>query len=177
MSGGASKLHDLRKLSDAQAMLDLDVALTEMPGLPADRVVGGGPLHVHARFGKEQGYRVAHVELSGELQLVCQRCLRAMRWPVKTQSQVLLLESELEAEGAPVEWETYLALEGRVSLAALAAEELLLTLPIVPLHAGGADCAAETPDVVLAPERLPAVPTRPFADLRAMLEQGAKPKS
>ena len=47
---------------------------------------------------------------------------------------MLLVGSEREAEEAPVGWETYLAPEGRLSLAALVAEELLLALPIVPLH-------------------------------------------
>ena len=65
-----------------------------------------------------------------------------MPMPIETNSPVLLIESEAEAEAAPVEWETYLAAEGRLSLEALAAEELLLALPVVPLHADSSVCEA-----------------------------------
>jgi uncharacterized protein len=174
MPGGASKLRDVRKLAEAHTILEADVTVAEMPGLPPELTAGRDPLHVKARFGVEQGHWMAHVALSGEVQLICQRCMRPMRWPVDTQSPVLLIESEAQADGAPVEWETFLAHEGRVSLAALGAEELLLGLPIVPLHADSAECASGTAKTVTqAPE--PAS-TRPFADLRAMLERDAKPK-
>ena len=175
MSGGASKLRDVNKLSDAGAVLDLNVPLSELPGLPAELVAGGGPLRVQARFRREQGHKVAHVGLEGELQLICQRCMQPMRWLVKTQSPVVLIETESEADGAPADWETFLAADGRVSVAALAGEELLLALPIVPLHADAADCGSGA-----APDEQPPVKNetaRPFADLRALLEQGTKPKT
>jgi uncharacterized protein len=174
MPGGALKLRDVRKLSEAQMLLEADVSLSEMPGLPPGLMPGRVPLHVQARFGVEQGRWVAHVALSGELQMTCQRCMRPMRWPVDTQSPVLLIESESQAEGAPLEWETFLASEGKVSLAALAAEELLLGLPIVPLHADSADCTASVP-AAQETVKSDAVVTRPFADLRALLEQATKP--
>jgi uncharacterized protein len=173
MPGGALKLRDVRKLSDAHAILDLDIPLAELPGLPVELIAAGDPLHAHVEFGREQGFMVARVALRGALELVCQRCLGPMRWQVDTSSPVLLIESETEADGAPAEWETYLAVEGRLSVAALAAEELRLALPIVPLHADGLQCRqAETP----APEPLaaPQVTARPFADLRALLEQRVK---
>lgn len=175
MSGGASKLRDLNKLSDAGAVLDLDVALREMPALPVELIAGGGPMRVQVRFGNEQGRRVAHVGLDGELQLICQRCLQPMHWPVKTQSPVMLIEAESQADGLPDDRETFLAADGRVSVAALAGEELLLALPIVPLHADIAECGVAAPPI----EELPpgAERGRPFADLRALLEQGTKLKT
>jgi|SRR5580658_615986 uncharacterized protein len=184
MPSGASKLRDVRKLSDGRAILDLDIPVAELPGLPVELISGGGPVHVQVRFGREQGHMVAKVALTGQVDLVCQRCVRPMPWSVDVSSTVLLTESESEAEGAPVEWETYLALEGRVSVAGLAAEELLLALPIVPLHAGGTGCAASasredgsSEDAAAEPPASPEhVTARPFADLRALLERGAKPK-
>jgi uncharacterized protein len=136
-------------------------------------------LHVHMQFGREQGHMVAQVALRGGLELVCQRCMSPMAWRVDTSSPVLLIESESEADGAPAEWETYLAADGRLSIEALASEELLLALPIVPLHEAGTTCKAgggpgargpgpETPQQVTA---------RPFEDLRALLEQRQKPKT
>jgi uncharacterized protein len=105
--------------------------------------------------------------------------------PIETSSPVLLIESEADAEAAPVEWETYLAAEGRLSLAALAAEELLLALPVVPLHADSSACEASAGRAPAARDAEPAAQsapateatTRPFADLRALLDGGAKTKN
>jgi uncharacterized protein len=175
MPGGASKLRDVRKLADARAILDLDIPLGELPGIPVELICAGGPLHVHCQFGREQGLMVAQLSLRGELTLICQRCMGAMPWCVETHSPVLLIESEAEADGAPAQWETYLAADGRVSMAALVAEELLLALPIVPLHPGS-EC--DDIEAALAAKPVPAEPVtaRPFEDLRALLEQGAKRK-
>jgi uncharacterized protein len=179
MPGGASKLRDVRKLSDARAILELEVPVAELPGLPVELIAGGGPLHARIQFGREQGYMVAQVALRGGLELLCQRCMRPMPWRVDSTSPVLLIESESEAEGAPVAWETYLAADGRLSIGALASEELLLALPIVPLHENADDCEVADKRLAGTPARAAAEPVmvRPFADLRALLESGAKPKT
>jgi uncharacterized protein len=176
MPGGALKLRDVRKLADTRAILDLDIPLGELPGLPVELVLGGGPLHLHAQFAREQGLMLAQVSLRGGLRLICQRCMGAMPWQVDSKSTVLLIESEAQADGAPAQWETYLAADGRLSTAALAAEELLLALPIVPSHADGTEC--DQARAAAAPRAAPAEPVtaRPFADLRALLQQGAKRK-
>ena len=189
MPGGASKLRDVRKLSDAAAILDLDIPVAELRGLSVEPLVGGGPVHAHLQFGREQGYMVAKVALAGQVELVCQRCLGPLLWSIDAKSTVLLIESETEANGAPVEWETYLAPDGRASIAGLAAEELLLALPIVPLHNSGSECAAAdrvgdedvgshaTQEVAEPNAAAEPVTTRPFADLRALLERGTKRKN
>jgi uncharacterized protein len=185
MPGGASKLRDVRKLADARATLDLDIPVAQLPGLPMELVCGSGQVHAHLQFGREQGFMVAQVALRAQLELICQRCMRPMPVPIETSSPVLLIESEAEAEAAPVEWETYLAAEGRLSFEALAAEELLLALPVVPLHPDSSACEASAGRSVPARDAEPAAQpqsaaeqatVRPFADLRALLDGGAKPK-
>jgi len=184
MPGGASKLRDVRKLADARATLELEIPVAELPGLPGELMSGGGQVHAHVQFGREQGFMVAQVALRAQLELICQRCMGPMRLPIETSSPVLLVESEADAEAAPVEWETYLAAEGRLSVAALAAEELLLALPVVPLHADSDACVAAgkpaaLPDAQPAPQPQSAeqATVRPFADLRALLDGGGKTKT
>ena len=186
MPGGASKLRDVRKLADARATLDLDIPVAELPGLPGELVCGSGQVHAHLQFGREQGFMVAQVALRAQLELICQRCMGPMPMPIETSSPVLLIESEADAEAAPVEWETYLAAEGRLSFEALAAEELLLALPVVPLHADSSACEASAGRSAQARAGEPAPPpqgasdqatARPFADLRALLDGGAKTKT
>ena len=176
MPGGASKLRDVRKLADARATLDLEIPVAELPGLPGELVSGAGYVHAHLQFGREQGFMVAQVALRAQLELICQRCMGPMPMPIETSSPVLLIESEADAEAAPVEWETYLAAEG--------AEELLLALPVVPLHADSSACEAAAGRAVEARNAAAASPpqsageatVRPFADLRALLDGGAKTK-
>lgn len=179
MSGGGLKLRDVRKLADTRAAFEFEVPVASLPGLPSDLGAGNGQVQVQVRFGREQGFAIADVVLSATLQVTCQRCMAPMPLTVRAHSPVLVVESEREAEEAPAGWETFLAPEGRMSLEALAAEELMLALPIVPLHDVGAGCnAAES--VAGATHHAPsaaeeAVATaRPFADLKTLLERGGK---
>jgi uncharacterized protein len=186
----APKVRDVRKLADSRAVFELDIPVDELPGFPTALGAGGGPLHVRLSFGREQGFAMVQVELQAELAATCQRCLGPMRLRVNTTSPVLIVESEQEADRAPAGWETFLAPEGRLVFAALAAEELLLALPIVPLHTDAAECEALRSRASAAPaQSVATVPgaevppgasagetatTRPFADLRALLERAAK---
>lgn len=181
MPGGASKLRDVRKLADTRSTLDLEISAAQLPNLPVELISIAGQVHAHLQFGRERGFMVAQVGLRAQLEVICQRCMQPMALQIDTSSTVLLLESAAQADGAPAEWETYLAAEGRLSLEALAAEELLLALPIVPLHAQLRDCEISSVESVPTPAApLPELAAsaeakgRPFADLRALLDRSAK---
>jgi uncharacterized protein len=187
MPGGALKLRDVRKLAESRAAFDFEMPVAELPGLPPELLAGDGRVQVRVRFAQEQGFAMAEVQLQARLQVICQRCMGPMALALDTSSPVLVVESEREAEEAPAGWETFLAPEGRLSLAALASEELLLAVPIVPLHAADSPCAQSAPAVDASAERVaaaqPQTPpagagttARPFADLRALLERGGKQK-
>jgi len=173
------KLRDVRKLAETRAAFDFEVPVAALPGLPTVLGAGNGQVQVQVRFSREQGFAIADVALSASLQVTCQRCLAPMPLTVRAHSPVLVVESEREAEDAPAGWETFLAPEGRMSLEALAAEELLLALPIVPLHDAGAECLAAESDAGSRQQAPAAVEkatatVRPFADLKALLEGGSK---
>lgn len=181
MSGGALKLRDVRKLADSRAAFEFEIPVAELPDMPPEFGAGDGQVRAQLRFGREQGFAVADVELRAQLQVTCQRCMAPMQLTVETRSPVLVVETEREAEEAPAGWETFLAPEGRLSLAALVAEEVLLAIPIVPLHDAGLGCAAVAPDAAVAsPAGSKAAAAeagatvRPFADLKALLERGGK---
>lgn len=181
MSGGAAQLRDVRKLADSRAVFELDFPLLQLPGLPAEFTSGGGSVRARLSFGREQGFAMVQVELTAQLAVTCQRCLSPLQLQVQTGSPVLIVESEREAEEAPAGWETFLAPEGRMDFAALVAEELLLALPIVPLHEDVTECSrvsvaepTSAGDVAsTAAPSAEAATTRPFADLRALLEREA----
>jgi uncharacterized protein len=178
MPGGALKLRDVKKLADTRAAFDFEMPVADLPGLPPELLASDGQVQVKLRFSREQGFAMADVQLRAQLQVTCQRCMDPMPLAVDTSTPVLVVQSEREAEEAPAGWETFLAPEGRLSLEALAAEELLLAVPIVPLHGAGQACA---PALDMAAAAVPqpgpieqAATARPFADLRTLLERGRK---
>jgi len=137
MSEGWSKLRDIDLLADGHAGFDLVVPLERMARVPPEFVRPGNEIRGIVVFGRELNRVVARVELSGTLELVCQRCMSAMKLPIATKSSAILLGSEREADQMPAGTETVLASDRKVRLIDLIEEELLLALPLVPLHKQG----------------------------------------
>jgi uncharacterized metal-binding protein YceD (DUF177 family) len=167
MLGGWSKPREVAKLADTRAEFEFAIPVGELPGIPAEWSLSGEPVQVVLRFAREQG-------------AACQRCLAPMNLEVSSSSRVAVIETAAAADTVPGEMETFLAPDGRCDLAALAAEELLLALPIVPRHAEGERCAAAPTAAANAldsdagaaqPPVVQHDTQRPFADLRALLER------
>ena len=83
-----------------------------------------------------------HCALSGNVQLLCQRCLRPVDVTVSSDRLLYLAGSEAEAERLEAtlaeEDIEVLVVDGALDLAGLVEDEVLLTLPLVPMHG---DCA------------------------------------
>jgi uncharacterized protein len=114
----------------------------------------------------DKGRVVADVEVAATLEVRCQRCLQPMPLPVEGRSQVALVGSEADAASVQAELETALAPDGRMRLADLLEEELLLALPAAPRHPG--QCP-QGPDERRT-ERIEDAVQRPFAGLSALLK-------
>ncbi|MGH8253516.1 MAG: YceD family protein [Steroidobacteraceae bacterium] len=166
MLNGWSKPRDLAKLAEMGARFEFEIPVGELPGIPAEFALADGPAKVWMRFGRERGVSVADVRVQAVLNPQCQRCMREMRLSVDSESHVAVIDSEAQAAQVAEDVETFLAADGHGTLAALAAEELLLSLPLVPRHAAGEQCLEASAS---AEET-----QRPFADLRALLERGRK---
>ncbi len=179
MPNGWSKPRDLVKLAEMRAQFELEIPLGDLPGIPVEFSLAEGPVQLAVQFGREQGLAVVHITLNAVLTPLCQRCLKPMRVPIAADSHVAVVESQGQAQGVPEEFETFLATDGHAALAALAAEELLLALPIVPRHGSGERCEVSCPGAAAADSApavteamAPVVETqRPFAELRALLER------
>jgi uncharacterized protein len=182
MPNGWSKPRDLAKLAERRAQFEFEIPLDDLPGIPEEFASADEPVQVRLQFGLDSGVAVVDVSLRAVLKPRCQRCLGTMRLEVAADSHVAIVDGEAAAAAVPEEVETFLAHEGHCSLAAVAAEELLLALPIVPRHTAGEPCVAAGVSAVAAMDE-PVAPTvasapeetqRPFADLRALLERGRK---
>jgi len=105
------------------------------------------------------------VEVSGQLRLTCQRCLGALEFPLAATSMLELAGSEIEIDAADDERDRVLASKS-MDVAALVEDEVILALPMVPVHAS---CEAALAHV--GREN-----SSPFAALAGLQESGAGPR-
>ena len=167
MSPPWSQPLEVDRLADGAADVDFAVPLAELAGLRSLRAGIGGSVGGRAHFSREQGVPVVELAMSGSATLECQRCMKPMQLPLETTTRVALIASETEAGRVPADLEPVLAAGGRISIGELVTEELLLTLPIVPLHQGSGGCAS-----VPQPAQAPGSTTQqPFAGLGELLKR------
>lgn len=152
-----------------------EAAEQDLPRLGgALRSLGGSaqwPAHFDLWFERDaEGRALVAGRVALGVHLVCQRCLEEVRIGLETPVAVALLQSEAQAEGLPERWEPVLVGEDGVRPLDLVEDELLLILPLVPLHAAG-DCE---PPVVARAAATIQVESRdnPFAALAQLQVEG-----
>jgi uncharacterized protein len=167
MPEDGSKLCNVAVLADEERLVELVVPLADLARVAPVLVEKGGMATGRIAFAREQGRITADVWLEAQPEVRCQRCLGPMSLPVRSQSRVTLVASEVEADAVPPELEVVLAPDNRIRLADLVEEELLLALPGAPLH-DEAECPAVAGDD--APEELKEPVQKPFAELGRLLK-------
>jgi uncharacterized protein len=142
MSSPWSRPLEVDRLADGGADVDFAVPLAELTGLSSVRPGLGGQVSGRVHFAREQGVAVAQLTMKGTATLECQRCMKPLEFALDTHERVGLVGSEAEAGQVPADLETMLAPGGRIGIDELVTEELLLSLPSVPLHGQGDECLA-----------------------------------
>src|SRR5688572_11120079 len=174
MSEGWSKLRDIDPLADGQAGFDFAIPLAEFTRLRSQLARVQGDAQGHIGFARELGLPVADVSVTADVPLQCQRCLEPMIWRVESQGRVAVIAAPEQADRSPEGLETTLAPENRIDLRDLVEEELLLSLPIAPLHDPG-DCEATAESAQqggAASEPAAEERQRPFEQLGELLKRG-----
>jgi uncharacterized protein len=170
MSAGWSKRLDIDPLADGQARLEFAIPLAEIVRVQPLLAAGHDGLAAgDVRFSRDRELVVADLAVRASLPLVCQRCLGAVHWAVDVRSRVVLVGTEQEGDAVPAGVETMLAPERRVSVRDLVEEELLLSVPPVPLHANPDECSAAPLPQDAATQ--PANVQRPFERLGELLKR------
>ena len=112
-----------------------------------------------------------HLEASATLRLICQRCLSPADIPVAAEQWFRFVADEATAEAEDDDCEEdVLALESRFNLTHLVEDELLMAIPLVPMHDV---CPVEVPTSAGEDEFQAVMETRPSAF--AALSQLKKP--
>ena len=161
-----SKPLDVERLADGAADVDFAIPLAELTGLRSEGGAVAGNVSGRVHFAREQGVAVAELVLKGTATLECQRCMQPMECALDSAARIALIATEAQAGELPPDLEPLLAEGGRTSIARLITEELLLTLPIVPLHGGSKGCASAPAAAERGGET-----QRPFARLAELLKR------
>ena len=165
MPEDGSKPVNVAVLADAGSTIELSVPVEKLERIAEYLASRAGMVTGSVSLFREEGRIVAEVGLATTLSLRCQRCLKTMLLPIDSRSRVALVGSEEEATRIPPELETALAPDGRLRLADLVEEELLLALPAAPRHPGA--CPGEERKEVQ--ESISQTSQRPFAGLGDLL--------
>jgi uncharacterized protein len=169
MSPPWSQPLEVDRLARGETEIDFDIPLAELPRLRA-RIPGiGGSVRGAVHFGRQSDFAVAELSITGNATLQCQRCMQAMELPIESTTHVALILAEADAAEVPEELEPVLARSGSISAGELVEEELLLALPIVPLHEELRDCAVPPTAPLVSAETAEQVTQRPFAGLAELL--------
>ncbi len=72
--------------------------------------------------------------MTGNLELICQRCLDAVPFVVKSDLSIVLIKTDDEAERLQNDYDTWLVEEDRIFLQDFIEDEILLVLPHSALH-------------------------------------------
>jgi uncharacterized protein len=101
--------------------------------------------NVALEFGTDDmGVMFVHGRVTAELDMTCQRCLQPMTQGVNAEFSLGLVTNRRDADLLPAHYDPLLVEQDHVPLLDIVEDELLLSLPIVAMHAEGACHAALT---------------------------------
>jgi uncharacterized protein len=141
MSLGWSRRAPVDTLVGTEAVVVFTIPLAELPRVSHELVGTEGEARGQVRFSRQVGQAVADLEVSAQPEVVCQRCMQPMRWPVVVNSRIALVSDYNAADRVPEGMEVFLVEADSVSVRDLVDEEILLALPHVARHEEGSECA------------------------------------
>lgn len=173
MSGRLPVTVQWDRLTESGETLRGTLALRGMTRLAGCLLDDEGDVDVELEFGIDaQKVRYLRGHLRTTLHLVCQRCLQPLSYPLDIDICLGLLLSEDDSERLPEAYDPYVFEQRSVELKTIMEDELMLALPLVPMH--DADrCRIDPAYAVAEPTALAAAETgsrRPFAGLDALIK-------
>lgn len=170
MSRAPSDQVDAVLLAARAATLQSEFAVEQLPRLAEAGALAGTQANATLRFSTFEGKPAIDVRVAGHVVLSCQRCLQPVLVAIDESATVVVVPTLDGIE--PTGYEPYEGDAEHLPLAGLVEEQLLLGMPLVPMHEEGTPCARDaararplTPDAEVPVDR-----QRPFANLRQLLD-------
>ena len=174
MSLGWSRRAPVDTLVGTEAAVDFSIPLAELPRVSHELSAADGEAIGKVRFSRQLGQAVADLEVSTQPEVVCQRCMQPMRWPVNVNSRIALVSDYDAANRVPEGLEVFLVEADSVSVRDLVDEEVLLALPHVARHDEDSECAGREmrlPGHEVEADEVAADVQKPFAQLGELLKR------
>jgi len=153
---------DPRYLVEREGRLCGQLSLARMERLAASLCDGEGAVFIDVCFQRdEQGRDVAVGHVAARLPVRCQRCLEAMEIAIATALRVAFTDAEGEAP-PPDGYDAVPLVSDTISLSDLVEDELMLALPMAPVHE---DCPVGVWRRYLWDRAPSEAPRKPFAAL------------
>lgn len=161
------------KAAEGRKIFSGSMPLARMDRLGPMLVDTSGEALFTLRFSFDsQGVVTISTEVEAMLPLVCQRSLETYYAKVDRQSVLGAIENSADEQMLPENYEPVWVQNRRVALRDLVEDELLLSLPLVPVSPASVAVAWSTAgDAVATPLTAPEPVTQPFADLAERLKK------
>lgn len=119
------------------------------------------------RFHGEADSATADGHVKATLLMTCQRCMGEVAIAVDAECRLVFADSESAVMQVAADRELVTTQGGRISLAELVEDELLLALPLVAVHSEGTGCASQSSTDAKTDSESK---QRPFAGLRELMK-------
>jgi uncharacterized protein len=123
------------RLIEQRRILNGDLNLKPLTRLQELTTHDKGSITVELVFDKtDTGLPIIRGSMRGTVPLVCQRCLHAFDYVCDHKWQLVLSNSDAEAEQVQENYEAWVVVEDRIFIQDFVEDELLLSLPIIAKH-------------------------------------------
>ena len=121
------------------------LAIEKLPRLSLVCPSSRTPIEAILDFGLNGAYGCVSlkIEIAATLVLECQRCLSQMQWKTWFENRLCIVESDAHARRLPNSTDYYVCTSGKISIADLIEDELLLVIPQNPMHNSKDECNPE----------------------------------
>ncbi|KPC53268.1 YceD family protein [Amantichitinum ursilacus] len=140
---------DSAQFARENSELSGEIAVAQLPRLHDQLANTAGTITWRMHGGVDKLQRPwLSLRVDGELQLVCQRCLKPLDWPFASEAHLTQFADEAHMDDAEVQDEDLegILIDPALDIEALVEEEVLLAVPFAPTHeaCGGVEDAPET---------------------------------
>ena len=134
-SGQLPPFFDPRKYADQGIELQGQTSVGNLPRLADYRDSQDEVVDVALKFGRdEEGRQNIAGTISSKLTMPCQRCLEPVTYQITAKTNLMMVWTEEQMKALPEHLDPIMVIDGKMPLADLLEEELLLALPLVALH-------------------------------------------
>lgn len=150
------------RFAENEISLEGVIPIKDMVRLSPSLGSNEGQVEVHVTFGMdEQGTRFIRGHYSAHVVLQCQRCMETFENEVSGNLLLGMVTAEEAISELPKNYDPIVIKEGSLSIQDVIEEELILSLPIVPMHSTK-NCKITLPLAVGSTEKVESESENPF---------------